>query len=226
MTDSPPHKAQLRHYFDGVGFERWSAIYGRGPVSRIRRTVREGHDLMLTQASDWLLESRTGGALLDAGCGTGLFSVAMAQRGFEVTAIDIAPRMVQAARKMAQQEGVADQIRFLEGDIESVPGRFDAIVCFDVLVHYPQAAFENLCKFLAERCDGPLIFTYAPYNSFFAMLYWLGGWFPKNNRRTEIQMMPDEVVAAALGEAGMSVRRVTDISRGFYHVKLLEAARD
>lgn len=226
MTSFAAHKAQLQHYFDGVGFERWSAIYGQGPVSRIRRTVREGHELMLNQASTWLLESRTGGALLDAGCGTGLFSVAMAQQGFEVTAIDVAPRMVQAARATAQHEGVADQIRFFQGDIESVSDQFEAVVCFDVLVHYPQGAFETLCTFLAERCNGPLIFTYAPYNRFLAGLHWLGGWFPKNHRRTEIQMTPDSVVAGALAAAGMHVRRTADISHGFYHVKLLEAARD
>lgn len=225
MSDSAPHKAQLQNYFDGVGFERWSAIYGEAPVSRIRRTVREGHELMLTQANEWLLESRTKGTLLDAGCGTGLFTLAMARQGFDVTAIDIAPKMVQAARAMAQQEGLADRIRFLEGDIESVSGPFEAVVCFDVLVHYPLESFEGLCGFLADQCQGPLIFTYAPYNSFFAMLHWLGGWFPKNNRRTEIQMMPDEVVAGVLGERGMVVRRVADISRGFYHVKLLEATR-
>jgi len=181
---------------------------------------------MLAQAESWLLESCPGGTLLDAGCGTGVFSVAMAQRGFAVTAVDIAPRMVQAARKTAQQEGVANRIRFLEGDIEHVNGRFDAVVCFDVLVHYPRQAFEQLCIFLAERCDGPLLFTYAPYSRFFAMLHWLGGWFPKNHRRTEIQMTPDSVVSKTLAAAGMEVRRIADISQGFYHVKLLEAGRN
>lgn len=217
------HKAQLQDYFNGLGFERWSAIYGQAPVSRIRRTIREGHEQMLAQASDWLLESRSEGKLLDAGCGTGLFSIAMAQRGFEVMAVDIAPRMVEAAQAIAQHEGVADRVRFRVGDIERVSTRFDAIVCFDVLVHYPRQPFERLCTFLAQQCDGPFIFTHAPYERYFAWLHRIGGWFPKGHRRTEIQMMPDEVVANSLAKVGMQIRRTADISHGFYHVRLVEA---
>lgn len=227
MFDSVTHKIQLQDYFDGIGFERWSAIYnGQAKLSHIRRTVREGHELMLNQAASWLLESRTSGTLLDAGCGTGLFSLMMAQRGFQVTAVDIAPRMVEAAQTTAQQVGLADRIRFTQGDIESVSGRFDAVVCFDVLVHYPREPFERLCVTLAGQCDGPFIFTYAAYNRFLASLHWLGGWFPKNHRRAEIQMMSDSVVAGALAAAGMRVRRTVNINHGFYHVRLLEAARD
>lgn len=225
MIDSTAHKAQLRSYFNGLGFERWSAIYGRAPVSRIRRTIREGHEQMLALAGDWLMESRSEGTLLDAGCGTGLFSVAMARQGFDVTAVDIAPRMVEAARVTARQEGVADRICLSQGDIERVAGRFDAIACFDVLVHYPREPFERLCTFLAQRCDGPLIFTYAPYERYLALLHRVGGWFPKGQRRTEIQMTPDEVVIDSLAAAGMQIRRTANISHGFYHVRLVEAGR-
>ncbi len=227
MSDSAPHKAQLQTYFNGLGFERWSAIYGQAPVSRIRQTIREGHELMLKQAEAWLLETRIDGTLLDAGCGTGLFTLAMAKRGFAVTAIDIAPRMVQAVRTEAQQEGVIDLITLMEGDIETVTGDFDAVVCFDVLVHYPREPFKDLCTFLAQRCNGqgPLIFTYAPYSRILAMLHKVGGWFPKNSRRTEIQMTPDKVVVETLAGAGLKVRRTADISHGFYHVRLLEAEK-
>ena len=55
--DRAQHKAQLQDYFDGVGFDRWSAIYGKAPLSRIRRTIRTGHDRMLAQADAWLAES-------------------------------------------------------------------------------------------------------------------------------------------------------------------------
>lgn len=225
MANVVSHKLQLKNYFDGVGFERWSAIYGEGELSPIRRTVREGHEQMLAQAKAWLLESCAAGSLLDAGCGTGLFSVEMAQHGFDVTAVDIAPRMVDSARENAEKAGVSENIRFVTGDIESVPGRYDAVGCFDVMVHYPRESLVRLCTFLAERCDGPLLFTYAPYNHLLAFLHWVGGHFPQGNRRQEIQMIPDKVVAAALEEAGMTVKRATSISHGFYHVKLLEATK-
>ncbi|MCB0065017.1 MAG: methyltransferase domain-containing protein, partial [Caldilineaceae bacterium] len=99
-------QSQLRTYFDGTGFDRWSAIYGHSPLSSIRQSIREGHARMLAQAGGWLAEHGNGQTLLDAGCGTGLFSVAMAKRGYQVTAIDIAPRMIVAAQRAAQEAGV------------------------------------------------------------------------------------------------------------------------
>ena len=221
-------KDQLRTYFDGTGFERWSAIYGSAELSRVRQSIREGHAKMLAQAEVWLTESLDSGSILDAGCGTGLFSVRMAQRGFDVTAVDIAPKMVEATRSAAQSASIDGQMTFHAGDIETVLdslGKFDAVTCFDVLVHYPEEAFVPLCTQLAQHASGPLLITYAPYSRLLASLHWIGGFFPKGERRTEIQMIRDSVVADALAAAGMTVKRTTSISQGFYHVKLLEAER-
>lgn len=229
------HKAQLQDYFDGVGFERWAAIYGEAPLSRIRRTIREGHVRMLAQADQWLAESFptpaiNNATLLDAGCGTGLFSVAMARRGFTVTAVDIAPRMVNATQQAAQQAGVYERMHFQVGDGESVARatstRFDAVVCFDVLVHYPAASFTTFCTQLAALTNRTFLFTYAPYSRPLAFLHWLGGRFPQGQRRTEIQMIPDQTVKQALAAAGLRVRRTQSVSHGFYHVTLLEAEKD
>jgi len=197
---------------------------------------------MLEHAAAWLRERyphATGHTLLDAGCGTGLFSTAMAQLGFQVTAVDIAPRMVAAARQTAERAGVAERIQFLEGDTEAVTNewrqsdtererhsRFDAVACFDVLVHYPPEAFVPFCTHLAQWSDGPLLLTYAPYSRPLAALHWVGNFFPKGQRRTEIQMIRDAVVADTLADVGMRIRRSADISHGFYHVTLIEADRD
>jgi len=234
------HKAQLQDYFDGIGFERWAAIYGEVPLSRVRRTIRTGHDRMLAQAAAWLAEHYPQPAaakqtLLDAGCGTGLFSVAMARRGFYVTAVDIAPRMVAAAQEAGERAGVAEQMAFYVGDVEGVirsqlsPAAtpyFNAVVCFDVLVHYPAAAFSGLCTQLSRLTTGPFLFTYAPYSRPLAFLHWLGGRFPQGQRRTEIQMIREQTVTDALAAAGLRIRRTQSISHGFYHVMLLEAGKD
>ncbi|MCB0061384.1 MAG: hypothetical protein KDE19_04695, partial [Caldilineaceae bacterium] len=97
------------------------------------------------------------------------------------------------------------------------------VVSFDVLVHYPPQAFGPLCTRLAELSKGPLLITYAPYSRLFATLHKIGGFFPKSQRRTEIQMTPDPVVAGLLSAVGKTVQRTASISKGFYHVKLLEA---
>jgi magnesium-protoporphyrin O-methyltransferase len=223
------HKARLRDYFDGVGFQRWSAIYGGEKLSLVRRTIRDGHGAMIALAERWLAEALAagalpaGGRLLDAGCGTGLLSVAMARRGLSVTAVDIAPRMVAATRGLAREAGVEGGIEFVVDDLEGVGGSFDAAACLDVLIHYPRPAFGRLARRLAQRSRGPLLLTYAPREPLLAALHWLGGRFPKGQRRTDIQLIPEAEVEQTLAAAGMQIRRRARVSRGFYHVTLVEA---
>jgi magnesium-protoporphyrin O-methyltransferase len=218
-------KTQLRSYFDGAGFARWTAIYGDAPLSRIRATIRRGHARMLAQAAAWIDEAALPATTraLDAGCGTGLFSIALARRGWHVTAIDFAPQMIAAAQREAVAAGVSERIAFRTDDLEALGDRFDLAVCFDVLIHYPPSGFAPLCAALARSTHGPLLLTYAPYNPLLAALHWIGGRFPHANRRTAIQMTPDRDVDRVLIQNGMRIARRARISDGFYHVTLVEA---
>lgn len=58
------------------------------------------------------------GRALDLGCGTGYWSVQLAQRGWEVTGIDVVPRALRTARGRARDAGVDSQ--FLSGSITSL----------------------------------------------------------------------------------------------------------
>ncbi|MGJ3238541.1 MAG: magnesium protoporphyrin IX methyltransferase [Anaerolineae bacterium] len=225
VDETSAHKAHLQEYFDTLGFERWSAIYdGHSELSSVRQSVREGHAEMLSQAQVWLQQTcEQGGTLLDVGCGTGLFSVAQAQQGFDVTAVDIAPRMVTATVQSAECADVAGRIEAQVGDIESTQGHYDVVVCFDVLIHYPPQVVEVFCQHLAERTQQTLLLTYAPYNALLAGLHWIGGMFPRSQRRTEIQMIRDHDIDRILSRAQMRVVRRQRVSCGFYHVMLLQA---
>ena len=55
------------------------------------------------------------GAALDLGSGTGFWSVNLAERGWDVTGVEIVPKALRAARERAQQAGV--EVRFLEGSV-------------------------------------------------------------------------------------------------------------
>ncbi|MBE3098335.1 MAG: class I SAM-dependent methyltransferase [Planctomycetes bacterium] len=46
------------------------------------------------------------GRFLDLGCGTGRALIALGRRGFEVTGIDLSPRMLQIARRKTAEAGV------------------------------------------------------------------------------------------------------------------------
>lgn len=232
MTDVSQHKQYLRDYFNGDGFRRWSAIYGEAEVSRVRRTIRVGHARMLARAESWLIEwvhatGRTPDTLhaFDAGCGTGIFSVMLAQHGVQVTAADLASHMVAAATSRAQAMGVAHRLTFTTADIEDVVGAFDVVACFDVLIHYPRPAFDQLLEHLASRTRGLLLFTYAPYEPLLAAMHWIGGFFPRAHRRTDIQMIHEADVRRIVNACGLRVGRVEPIRSGFYHVNLVEAMR-
>jgi glycine/sarcosine N-methyltransferase len=53
-----------------------------------------------------------GAHVLDAGCGTGRYSVALAELGFKVTGIDASPEQVAEARKRQDKSGTS--VDFIE----------------------------------------------------------------------------------------------------------------
>ncbi len=221
------HKKMLRSYFNGQGFQRWASIYGDDKLSTVRNTVRQGHAVMMDRAFEWLqqLNLPEGATVLDAGCGTGLFSIRLAKAGYRVKAVDIASQMVDKSKADATKAGVAGNIDFEVNTIESVKGTYDAVVCFDVLIHYPAEGFRQAFGNLSNLTKGPVIFTYAPYNNILAFQHWLGGYFPKKERRTTIQMIRGEEMQKAMTENRMTVKNSEKVSFGFYHTMLMNTSR-
>jgi magnesium-protoporphyrin O-methyltransferase len=221
------HKKMLRSYFNGQGFQRWASIYGDDKLSTVRNTVRQGHAVMMDRAFEWLqqLNLPQGATVLDAGCGTGLFSIRLAKAGYRVKAVDIASQMVEKSKADAMKAGVAGNIDFEVNTIESVKGTYDAVVCFDVLIHYPAEGFRQAFGNLSNLTKGPVIFTYAPYNNILAFQHWLGGYFPKKERRTTIQMIRGEEMQKAMTENRMTVKNSEKVSFGFYHTMLMNTSR-
>jgi SAM-dependent methyltransferase len=58
------------------------------------------------------------GQALDLGCGSGIWSVELARRGWHVTGVDMVPKAVRAARERARQAGV--EACLLEGDVTAL----------------------------------------------------------------------------------------------------------
>ena len=57
--------------------------------------------------------------VLDIGCGSGIYGIALAERVGQVTGCDLSPKMIEAARAKAREEGCAN-IRFVQGDFRSM----------------------------------------------------------------------------------------------------------
>jgi SAM-dependent methyltransferase len=81
--------------------------------------------------------------VLDLGCGTGVIGRALAKRdGFSgrVVGVDHSQSLVDAARCLAAQEGLAERLEFHVGDagaLDYADGRFDAVIAHTLLSHAP-----------------------------------------------------------------------------------------
>jgi SAM-dependent methyltransferase len=64
------------------------------------------------------LNLKPGTRVLDVACGSGNQSIPAARRGAKVTGVDIAPNLIEQARKRAETEGL--EIQFDEGDAENL----------------------------------------------------------------------------------------------------------
>jgi magnesium-protoporphyrin O-methyltransferase len=151
--------------------------------------------------------------------------LALARRGFQVFAVDLAPQMAAATASAAATAGLSDQVSSWAADLEEVDGSYSLVSCFDVLIHYPSETFSGMLAHLADLCQGTLIFTYAPYSALLAAMHRVGGYFPRSQRRTDIQMIRDAQVRQALEASGMQLHRTTRVGKGFYQVTLVEAVR-
>lgn len=231
VVELDARKAGLREYFGPQGFERWRSIYGSGPVSRIRGTVRKGHAAVVAQALAWAWEEGTPQRVLDAGCGPGIVSLALARGGSTVVGCDLSEQMVSYAHQQAQAEPaeIAQRLEFVVSDLESagqvVSGTFDLAICLDVLIYYPETEFSQIIQKLTQLAPRRLIFTYAPATPLLRAMHRLGRVFPKGHKSTELEIIGMRAIERGLASAGMTLKRQREFNKGFYHVVLAEAVK-
>ncbi len=85
-------------------------------------------------------------AILDLGCGTGVAARAIARRSDAkgpVTAVDISAHLVDMARRLAGEEGLAGRIDFRTGDAHELglaQGGFDVVVMHTLMSHVADPA--------------------------------------------------------------------------------------
>lgn len=81
-----------------------------------------------------------GETVLDAGCGEGVLSWYLAERGALVTGMDISKPNLENAKRFLEKKGVADKVMLMLGDAERLPfpdESFDWVVSSHVLEHLP-----------------------------------------------------------------------------------------
>lgn len=67
------------------------------------------------------LALRPGTEVLDAGCGSGQFALALAARGARVTGVDLSPEMIRLAQDYAVRTNPAAPVRLTVGSVDALP---------------------------------------------------------------------------------------------------------
>jgi 2-polyprenyl-3-methyl-5-hydroxy-6-metoxy-1,4-benzoquinol methylase len=94
------------------------------------RYDREASPRYFRRVVDWLIDHLPPeGRLLDVGCGTGRYALALADRGFTVTAVDESLGMIEQARAKAASPRVTFEV--LDATLGLPEGPFDAILLID-----------------------------------------------------------------------------------------------
>lgn len=116
-------------------------------------------DLAWENLREFLPAPAANQSVLDLGGGTGVMSVRLARKGFQVVLLDSSEEMLGIARTEAEAGGVASQISFCPGDAGQLQELFEAesfeiVVCHNVLEYAdePEAIVRGISSVL--RKDG------------------------------------------------------------------------
>jgi S-adenosylmethionine-dependent methyltransferase len=105
------------------------------------------------------------GAILEVGAATGRYTVGLARRGYQVTAVDLSAALLERCRQNLIEAGVADCVRLVVADARDLGAvterHFDAVLLMGPLYHLVASADRKLA--LQEGADrlrvGGVIFS-------------------------------------------------------------------
>ncbi len=137
---------------------QWTDIYEQAGVEGA--IYRKRLEIVL----EWIdeLAMPAGEEVLEIGCGGGRCTVALAQRGYLLQAIDSVEGMLDSTQQLAVQEGVRSSVSTSLGDAHNLAfrdGSFGLVLSIGVIpyLHSPQKALREMARVL--RPGGFLLMT-------------------------------------------------------------------
>jgi len=157
----------VKHRFEWDA-KNFDAIYRleRSPLSRwfnktFRKAVFDRYDLAFKHAGDV-----TGKAILDIGCGPGVYSADFARRGARrVLGVDFSSNMLEIARAEARQHGVEGVCEFRETDFMAadLAEKFDVSIAMGVFDYLREP--QPFLKKMAEVTNGTVICSFPGHSA-------------------------------------------------------------
>jgi magnesium-protoporphyrin O-methyltransferase len=230
MTNIIDDKAIVKDYFNATGFDRWRKIYGEtDDVNKVQKDIRIGHQQTIDTVIEWLKNdgNLANLTICDAGCGVGSLSIPLAQEGATIYASDISEKMIGEAREKALKAlGDNHNLTLAVSDLESITGKFNTVICLDVLIHYPQEDAAQMIGHLASLAESRLILSFAPKKPCLTLLKKIGELFPGPSKTTRAYLHKEKDVISILEANGFTVKRNGMTSTRFYYSRILEAVRN
>jgi ubiquinone/menaquinone biosynthesis C-methylase UbiE len=155
----PRHQEQekVNAYFQSQS-SYWKDIYASRGVHA--ETYRDRQSKVL----DWVesLALAPGSHVLEVGCGAGFMSIALAQRGYHVHAIDSVEAMVEQTRRHVSEVGIDELLYLNTGDVYALAFEdesFDLVIAVGVIpwLEQPELAIQEMAR--VTRPGGYLILT-------------------------------------------------------------------
>jgi 2-polyprenyl-6-hydroxyphenyl methylase/3-demethylubiquinone-9 3-methyltransferase len=103
----------------------------------------------------------SGKTVLDVGCGGGILAESMAQRGAQVTGIDLSDKALKVAQLHVLESGVVLDYRHSSAEdfARERPQHYDIVTCMELLEHVPDpASTVRACATLA-KAGGHVFFS-------------------------------------------------------------------
>ncbi|MCQ4240415.1 bifunctional 2-polyprenyl-6-hydroxyphenol methylase/3-demethylubiquinol 3-O-methyltransferase UbiG [Stutzerimonas stutzeri] len=159
-----------------------------------------------------------GKKVLDVGCGGGILSESMAQRGATVTGIDMGEAPLSVARLHLLESGLEVDYRQITAEAlaEECPEQFDVVTCLEMLEHVPDpASIIRACHTLVKP-GGQVFFSTINRNPKAYALAIIGAEYvlkmlPRGTHDYRKFIRPSELGAWSR-EAGLAVRDIIGLT--------------
>jgi SAM-dependent methyltransferase len=154
-------------------------------------------DPYLTERMQTLLSPQEGKLYLDIGCGTGNYTIALAQKGMKFVGVDPSQVMLNEAR--AKNDG----IEWVSGIVEQIPFKentFSGALAILTTHHWLDMGKGLKELFRVLQKGGKLVIFTSPPEQM--ETYWLNHYFPKALKESGVKMLTHEKMNPLAKQAG------------------------
>jgi ubiquinone/menaquinone biosynthesis C-methylase UbiE len=154
---APRVQEDVNTHFDATA-SYWDEVYSEQDLQGLIYQQRQAAVLEYVDAA----KLSSPAEVLEIGCGAGHVTVRLAERNFNVKAVDSSAGMVEMAARQLRETGYGERASVSQADAHALPfesGQFDLVVAVGVIpwLHSPSQAVAEMARVL--RPGGQLVLT-------------------------------------------------------------------